>query len=385
MKKIVLMLTAVLCLTLACSAACAAGESTESILGNWYFSTYEDADNYPGTVFTADGADRYFTVYTDGTNLIAVDRGNSGTNVRDAVLEDGVLTVGFNRYSLEDGKLVLRYKTANITEVYTREPMDPQLPNDMSRSYANALRPEHYNGTWIITKYGMNNAFTDAESMDLAGKAVIEDGKMKITWTRNGQEKSFEITFDPELNNGRLYTVVNDSVSYIVSLRNDHTILLNVGLNQAQWVLRKENVIDESTVYPDAPDFEEAYAAIAEGIETGETGNEAAALLLKTAIAGGLDPAAIKRDGPFYLALVAKNPAMPLLVCEGTGEYENYLLSIGHGINAETKEPFVYYNWGDQFFTSLAYPDESVTEYYRNEILPLVAGESVWPVQIEIP
>ena len=221
--------------------------------------------------------------------------------------------------------------------------------------------------------------------MGLVGKAVIEDSKMEITWTRNGQAKNFEITFDPELNNGRLYTVVNDSVSYIVSLRNDHTILLNVGLNQAQWVLRKENVIDESTIYPDAPDFEEAYAAIAERVATGETRNEAAALLLKAAIAGGLDPAAIKRDGSFYLALITENPDMPLLICEGTGEYEHYLLSIGHGINAETKQPFVYYNWGDQFFNALAHPEETVTEYYRNEVLPLVAAESIWPVQVEIP
>lgn len=380
MRKIVLLLATVLCMMLAFSVSCA--EEDANILGKWYFSAFEDAENYPGAVFTADGADRYFSVYTDGTSLVVIDSRRSGARPEDAVMENGILSFGYEKFSLEDGKLVQRY--GSITEFYTREPMDLQLPRDISKEYGEALLPEHYNGTWVITKYGMNNAFADAESIGLSGKAVIENGKITLTWTRNGNEKHFELAFSEELNQGRLYTVVDDSVSYIVSMRYDHTILLNVGLNQAQWVLRKENVIDESTVHPDAPEFEASFAANADWNASDETRNKLASLLLNAAIAGGVDPAAVNMDGPFYLAFLAGDSGKPLLICEGAGAYANYILSIGRGVSMKTQEPFVYYNWADQFFTALRHPEKSVTEQYRNEILPLVADKNIWSVQVDV-
>ncbi len=380
MRKIVLLLATVLCMMLAFSVSCA--EEDANILGKWYFSAFEDAENYPGAVFTADGADRYFSVYTDGTSLVVIDSRQSGAHPEDAVLENGILSFGYEKFSLEDGKLVQRY--GSITEFYTREPMNLQLPRDASKEYGDALLPEHYNGTWVITKYGMNNAYADAESIGLSGKAVIENGKIALTWTRNGNEKHFELAFSEELNQGRLYTVVDDSVSYIISMRYDHTILLNVGMNQAQWVLRKENVIDESTVHPDAPEFEASFAAIADWNASDETRNRLASLLLNTAIASSVDPAAVNMDGPFYLAFLAGDSGKPLLICEGAGAYANYILSIGRGVSMKTQEPFVYYNWADQFFIALRHPEKSVTEQYRNEILPLVTGENIWSVQVDV-
>ena len=352
--------------------------AAEDVCSSWYFTSYENSETYPGIVFAADGADQYFKVYTDGENLIAVDHTGLRESTREASYEDGVLNIGSAKYTLEDGRMVRRYGT--VTEVYTREPQENRIPADVSKTYANYLKPEHYDGTWIITQYGMNNAYADAETMDLTGKAVIKDRKITVAWTRNGQEKSFEMIFDEELNNGRLYALVNDAVSYIVSMRRDNTILLNVGLNQAQWVMKKENVIDEETVHPEVPGFEEAFAAKADWTATEEGRNRLAELLLQAAVAGGVDPATIRTDGAFVLALLEKQAEKPMLVCEGCGEYEYCMLTVGRGVSIRTGEPFVYFHWSDEFFTVIQHPDQPTTWYEQEEILPIVAGDQIWKV-----
>ena len=379
MKKAILFLTVLLCLVSTAVVSCA---EEENILGTWYFSTYEETEDYPGIVFTADGDGQYFSVYTDGGHLIVIDdRFGRQKDVREAVFENGILTVGFEKFALEHGKLVSCY--GPVREVFARQPQEKQIPYDRSKAYADKLLPEHFNGAWTIEKYGMNNAFADMETMNMTGEAVIRDGKITVSWTRDGKDKSFEQTFDQELNDGRLYTVVDDAVSYIVSMLDDHMILLNVGLNQAQWVMRKKDVIDESVIYPEAPDFEQAFAGKEDWTASDETRNGLAGLLMNTVIVDGVDPAAIRADGPFYLALISEDPAYPLLICEGTGDYSNYLLSVGRGISQKTREPFVYYHWEDRFFSSLDYPEKSITDYYADETIKLVAGDSIWPVRIE--
>ena len=383
MKKTILFLVAVLCLVWTVSVSGAEKTEETGILGTWYYASYEDSETYPGVVFTADGDDQYFSVYTDGEKLMMIDNRNGRRNeAREAAFGDGVLTAGYEEFTAEDGKLVRRY--GSVTETYTREPQAPQIPQDMTRYYADALQPEHYNGTWTIVKYGTWNAFADAETMNMTGKAVIENGKITITWTRDGQEKTFELTFDEELKDGCLYTVVNGSTSYIISMRDDHTILLNVGLYQSEWVMRLENVVDETVVHPDVPGFEQAFAGREDWTSSDETRNELVRLLFEAAAAGGADPAAVRADGPFYLALVGGDPAYPVLICEGTGDHANYLLTVGRGVYRETGEPFVYYHWTDRFFSSLENPEENIVENYVNEILSMVSGNRIWPVTVLI-
>ena len=379
MKKIILFLAAAFCLTWIACACCA--EEAE-LLGTWYYASYEDSDKYPGIVFTADGEGDYFSVFTDGERLMLIDSRDGRKNeAREAALEDGVLTAGWEKFTLEDGKLVLRY--GSVTETFTREPQERQIPADRSGMYAKSLRPEHFNGTWTITKYGTRNAFADAETMNIIGKAVIEDGKITVSWTRNGKEKSFERTFDEELNRGCLYTVVDDTVSYIVSMKADHTLLLTIGLEEVQWVMRRENVIDETPVHPDAPGFEQAFAGKEDWSVSEESREELAVLLLRAALADGVDPTAIRADSPIYLGLISKDPGFPILICEGTGEYKDYLLTVGRGVKRETGEPFVYYHWTDCFVNSLAYPEKTIAEYYKDETLHLVCGDKIWSVRAE--
>ena len=353
----------------------------DAFFHTWYLSTYENSEENPGIVFKADGADSFFSVYKNQENMIMVDHRYSDSWTREAAIENNVLTVGFESFEMENGKLVSCY--GPVRKVYAREPQEKQIPYDRSKAYADKLLPQHYNGAWIITKYGTNNAFADVETMNLSGEAVIEDCRITVSWTRDGKDKSFEQTFDRELNDGRLYTVVDDAVSYIVSMLDDHTILLNVGLNQAQWVMRRKDVIDESVVHPEAPGFEQVFAEKSDWTASEETRNELANLLLSTVIADGVDPAVIRKDGSFYLALMYGDPAYPLLICEGTGDYSNYLLSVGRGISQYTKEPFVYYHWEDCFFSSLDHPEKSITDYNADETIKLVAGDSIWPVRID--
>ena len=61
-----------------------------------------------------------------------------------------------------------------------------------------------------------------------------------LTFSRSGMEKSMDIIFDADLNMGRLYTVKNGSASYIVTILDENTVLLNIGLNEAQWVFCRE-------------------------------------------------------------------------------------------------------------------------------------------------
>ncbi len=357
--------------------------SENDICAKWYYSTYEDAENYPGIVFIADGNDSYISVYknADGDYLLE-NHSDNNTDVKTAVFEDQTLTAGYEKYMLEDGKLIQRY--GSVTKTYARKPQDRQIPADRTSAYANYLLPEHYNGTWLIKKYGMNNAFADADTMKLSGKAVIDNGKLSMTWSMNNTEKQLEIDFDQELNKGRLYTVVDGMRSYIVSIRSDHTILLNIGLNQAQWVLQKENAVSEETVRVDSPGFEDAFAENSDWTASEETRNSLAKLLLDTVISHGVDPAVINTDGLSCLALITGDPETPVLVCEGTGDYANYILSVGRGISQETQKPFIYYQWEDYFFSGLLHPKETIMDYYRNEILPLVAENNIWPVEIKI-
>ena len=353
----------------------------EAFCHDWYYASYENSELYPGIVFTADGTGEHFSV-TGGEKLFLIDSRNGQRNeATEASVEGNVLTAGLDRFTLEDGKLVCRY--GPVTETYTRTPQEQQIPSDQTAAYADKLKPEHYNGTWTIVKYGTRNAFADAETMNMTGKAVIEDKKLTLTWTRDGQEKSFEITFDGELNKGRLYTVVNGSTSYIVSMLADHTVFLNVGLDESQWVMRKEKVISGETVYPEIPDFESAFAMREDWTATEETRNELARLLINAAVEGGADPAAIPTDGPFYLALMSGDAACPVLVCEGTGDYEYYLLSVGRGTFYETGEPFVYYHWTDYFFDSLRHPEETILEDYANGVLHGISNGQIWPVRID--
>ena len=94
MKKVLILLAVFLCLILA-AGLCGAEEMNEeeNILGTWYYTSYENADDYPGTVFTADGAGQYFKVYTYGENLIVVDHTGYREITKEAVYEDGLLTV----------------------------------------------------------------------------------------------------------------------------------------------------------------------------------------------------------------------------------------------------------------------------------------------------
>ena len=349
----------------------------------WYFSTYENSEDYPGITFTANGADEYIAVYADADrkNLIITDNQTGEMVTREAVVEDGVLKADYLNYTLEDGKLTERFGSS--TWFYTREPQAQQIPYDISSIYEEKLKPEDYNGIWVVTKYGQMGAFVDAETMGLSGKAVIEDGRMTLTWTRDGVEKSEETVFDKELNRGRLYTVVNELTSIIVSMREEHTILLQGGLSQTQWVLRKENMIDEETVRLEAPDFEEAFAQRTDWTETDETRNELANLLFNTAVANGLDTANIKADGSFYLALIMGGNDSPVLICEGTGDYADGILTIGRGIPYQTQKPDIYYGWADHFTDKMLHPEQSVIEYEIEEVWKAnVAGNRIWPVQI---
>ena len=351
----------------------------EDICHDWYYFAYEDQD-YPGITFAADNQKVQFSI-SKGEKLFITDYRGNQVDTWEVSFEDGVLKTGSETFTLENGKLFHRYQGA--TEVYSRKPGERQIPGDRSAAYAKALRPEHYDGTWVIAKYGMNNAYADAEALGLSGKAVIRDGVMTLDWSRNGADKHFEISFDRDLYNGCLHTVVDGTTSWNVLMRADHTILLNIGAYRDQFVMKKENAVDESVVNMESPDFEKAFAEKEDWTVTEEGRTELAKLLIGAAAAGSLDPAAIRTDGPFFLALIGGEPGFPLLVCDGTGDFAQCRLHIGRGVSDETKEPFVYYQWEDCFFEYLSNPETSAAERYRQETLEYICKNTVWPVRID--
>lgn len=389
MKKLAALMLMVVLLTGLMSTVSHAEEP--EILGDWYFYEYQDLDDYPGTVFKADTGTEFagtdpirFTVYSDGENLIAVDRsGGIPGRAQDCTWENGVLTIGCSRYSLEDGRLVRRLEydgAVHCILTYARSPQEaPQIAGSVTRAYKSILTPADYDGTWELVKYGMNGAFADASDMDLQGSAVIENGKMTIVWTRAGVEKSYEIEFDSDLNEGRLYMIKNGTTSYIVSLLSDHTIILHVGLSQSQWVFRRKDAVSEETVRVTDGAFEETYASEEDWFATEGSRNRLAAMLLETAAASGLDPASVDADSPVWLCSL---DGQPVLICQGTGAYKHYILSVGHGTDYRDQTPFFYFSW-DECMSFEAYdPDRSLADVYVESVLSPLTGGSVWMVEI---
>ena len=388
MKKTVAFMLAVVLLT-GLLGTVSLAENPE-ILGKWYFCEYEDLDNYPGRVFRANGVPDgaggspvWFAVYTDGENLIAViNRGGSSEQYSGCTWENGVLTIGFSEYVLENGKLVNRLEydgAVHAVLTYARNPQETQVAGSVSPIYSGVLTPADFNGAWDIVKYGMNGAFMDAGELNIQGGAVIKDGVMTITWTRDGVEKSFEIVFDPGLNDGRLYTVVDNSISYIVSLLSDHTILLNVGLYQSEWVFRRRDAVSEDVVRITDEAFEQAFAGNEDWYASEESRNLLARMLMEAAVQNGADPALISAGGDFCLCSLA---GAPLLVCEGAGPAGHYIFSVGRGVDYRDQLPFVYYCWSESLAYKSADPAVSLVGNYVEEVLSPLTGSQIWKVEI---
>ena len=71
------------------------------------------------------------------------------------------------------------------------------------------------------------------------------------------------------------------------------------------------------------------------------------------------------------------------LICEGTGDYADGILTIGRGIRYQTQKPDIYYGWADHFTDKIMHPEQSVIEYEVEEVWKAnVAGNRIWPVQI---
>ncbi len=254
MKRLAsVLLTMMLCAALISGTAFA---DDETILGVWYQAEHE-YPQYPGVSFVDNGALESINVYSNGSDYIVVVDNDPQAyilfppDVVDAYtahFKDGVLKFSGRELVLSDGKLTytsyLGDKLFSVT-TYTREPREAILPyytsatSDKSSGYVD-YSADFYNGQYVLKMYGMYNAYSDAAAMNMEGTAVISDRHMTVNWTRDGVDKSFEITFDEEMNKGRLYTVV-DNHSYVVSVVDyPNTIMLNVGMEQAQWVFEKE-------------------------------------------------------------------------------------------------------------------------------------------------
>ena len=395
MKKWLALFLVVSLFAMVLPAALAVESDYAQYLGAWYYVAYEDLDNYPGTVFQADGEIEKIAFYTDGENLIMVEEGRTGTENRahKCSLEDGVLNAGIYRFMLENGNLVMKYEydgAVHAKKIFAREPQQKQIASSVSQAYQTFLTVASFDGAYDLVKYGTNDAYVDAEEMNMQGTAVIENGKLTITWVRNGVEKTFEIVFDPELNEGRLYTVINDAVSYIITMRYDGTLLLTVGLAQSQWLLQKKDRVSEETVHISDEAFEAALGAETDWWATEESRNRLASLLMAIAVKNGIDPELINWDAPIYLANLGTSTGghLPLLICEGKGACANYILSIGRGVSMEDGKPFFYYQWENcmdiKYVMSYENKYQSVTEYQANEILYYISGKNVWPVTVSM-
>lgn len=242
MKRIVAFFLPLM-LALSVLAPCAFAEDPADVLGTWYLVGYQDLDNYPNVTFRGNGDDDFFTVYTDGETYILVDDNDSvskGYEYKDGILRNEKLP-GFMDYKLEGDQLILVYADEGVEHAiftYGRQPLDRQVAMNQ-RDWISCANVTDFDGEWTITKYGMNGAFVDAAELNMEGKATIENGHMTLTWTRDGVQKNAELTFDEELNQGRLYMILNDSTSYIVTKTDANTLVMNIGLNQVQWVFGK--------------------------------------------------------------------------------------------------------------------------------------------------
>lgn len=358
----------------------------------WYFASVEDSERYPGTVFMADGPAVYITIsrpaeddsqsssYGPNTLIVRGSRYVGSSSVRYAEYVSGTLSVSPDRFTLEDGKLVSRSGT--LTETYTLEFPKQQIPFSLSDNFAEALRPDHFDGTWDVVQCGFENTFADAEALNVSGEAIIRDGRLSMSWIRNGERKSLELTFDPELKNGCLYANPEGLTSYTVSMREDRTILLSIGRDETQWVLRNRNRDAGDIVHPVVPGFEAAFAAGGDWSVSAEKRDELAGLLMDAALAGGVDSSRIRWGGAFCLSWFQGLPAYPFLVCEGTGDRADYLLKIGRGVNSETREPFVYYSWVDVFRVALEYPETNLLDYYRENLMYGFPKDQIWTVRV---
>lgn len=349
MKKLMSLLIAAVMMTLMIPFA-SAEDDVSKVLGTWYYVQLQD-DAYPGTTFATNGESDSFTIYTDGENLISVIHQPAGEDrlVKNCTYQNGVLKADFE-YTLDGDMLVA--SIGGLKLFYAREPQERIIRVSISESSAR-VTPEDFNGVYDVIQYGEHNAFVNADEIGLSGEAEITDGKLVIKWALNqGEEQKAEISFDSELNLGRLYTVVNESTSYIVSILSDGTLFLNVGLYEAQWILKKRNAPDTDEVYHLTNEvFEEAYQKEKDWFATEESRNQIAAMLLKEVP----EKEKIDTEGSVYLMSVG---GAPLLLCEGQGENRNYIFSIGRGFSEE-EGAFIYYSW--KYALNYKSADESKT------------------------
>lgn len=218
----------------------AIADDPADIIGTWYLVEFQDLDYYPGVKFKGNGDDESFIVYKDGNEYIKVE---NGMTVH-CSFENGVLD---NHYKLEDNHLiyVIHYDDKDhAIMTYAREPLERKVGYYRLRngyySWYNCEKIKEFDGSWVFTLYGENGAFVDVAEMNMEGKAIIDNGHLLINWSHDGIKRSKEIVFDETLNMGRLYTVQNGTISYIVTMVDNNTILLNVGLNEAQWVFSRD-------------------------------------------------------------------------------------------------------------------------------------------------
>ena len=220
-----------------------AAETYNDWLGRWYLYSFQDPVLYPDTIFLAGDETEYIGIYSDGTDIIAVFNNECGyleRSVRDCIWEGDTMTC-MGSYTLKEGQLIRKLEYNNVVEaiyVYTREKPENLFAN-FHQMYYPLSSANDVDGTWNISRYGMNRAYVDADDMSMSGIAVFDNGKLTMTWTRDGVDKNAEIQFDSELNNVRLYTVINDSTSYIVTKVSSDTLILNIGLNSTQWVFTR--------------------------------------------------------------------------------------------------------------------------------------------------
>ena len=364
MKKLMSILMAAVLMALMLPFAAAEDEAVK-LLGTWYFVEQQD-DAFPGVTFTANGEVNSFTVYTDGEKLISViHQQDAEDHIAACVYEDGVLKAD-SLYALEGDRLVASF--GSIKQIYAREAAERRIPYSLSET-VKGITAEDYNGVYDLVQYGKNNAFANAEEIGLTGEASIIDGKMMLKWSKDGDEKEAEITFDSELDRGRLYTVADGVKSYIVSILSDGTLYLNIGLNEMQWILKNRNKIGEETEHLQSARFEEAYADRTDWFATEESRAQIAKLLLQEAP----DKDKIETNGSVYLMSVA---GAPLVLCEGKGENRNYIFSIGRGYSQDTGA-FIYYDW--RF--ALNYKDESADKSILDKYVEWMDMFQSWKIQ----
>jgi len=218
-------------------------EANNEWLGKWYLYSFQDLTLYPNTVFFAGDETEYIEIYTEGSGLVAAFNNEGGyleQTVRNCVI-DGNTMHCMGTYTLENKQLIRKMEYDGKVEaiyVYTHEKPKNRFA-DFDRSYLPLESVNDIDGTWTISQFGMNRAYADASDMSMSGTAVFDNGKLTMSWSRDGVEKNSVIEFGRELDKGRLYTVVNEKATYTVTRLSENTLLLNIGLNSVQWVFTK--------------------------------------------------------------------------------------------------------------------------------------------------